>query len=50
MSIFCKHKWKEKERHKVVRTYIYTGEQIPNCLLIVLECKKCGKLKKVTLP
>ena len=50
MCFFCKHKWKEKERHKIIRTYINTGEVIPNCLLIIQECIKCGKLKKVCIP
>ena len=50
MGIFCKHKWIEKERHKVIRTYTYTGERLHDCLLIIQECKKCGKLKKVHLP
>ncbi|MCK5624990.1 hypothetical protein KAI04_04060 [Candidatus Pacearchaeota archaeon] len=49
MSLFCKHKWKEKERHKIIRTY-YDGDKIPNCILILQECEKCGKLKKEYIP
>ncbi len=47
---FCKHKWKEKEKYKVIRKYIYTGELVPNCFLFILECVKCGKLKRVDIP
>jgi len=49
MCLFCKHKWKEKERFKVKRIY-YTGETDDNCILIIQECKKCGKIKKVSIP
>ncbi len=49
MSLFCKHKWIEKERHGVTRIY-YDGHKVPNCLLIIQECTKCGKLKKVNIP
>ncbi len=49
MGLFCKHKWKEKERHKVTRVY-YDGYEIENCFMIIQECTKCGKLKKVNFP
>ena len=50
MSLFCRHKWEEKERFITTRTYTYTGEVVNNCLLIIMKCKKCGELKKVHLP
>lgn len=50
MSLFCKHKWIEKERHVVTRHYTFNGETLRNCLLIIQECEKCGKLKKVSIP
>jgi len=49
MSFFCKHKWKEKERHTFTKVY-YSGYKVPNCILIIQECEKCGKLKKVNIP
>ena len=49
MGLFCKHKWIEKERHRLTRIYT-TGEEIPNCLMIIQECEKYGKLKKVNFP
>ena len=48
MSIFCKHKWKEKERHKISRVW-WDGEKVFG-LMIIQECTKCGKLKKVSFP
>lgn len=50
MIWFCKHIWKEKERFNVVRHYTYTGAVDNNCLLLILECVKCGKLKKMNIP
>lgn len=45
----CNHKWEEVERHKITRNYP-DGEVMPNCILIILKCKKCGDIKKVDLP
>ena len=54
MSLFCQHKWKEKERMNAQRVSIWDDDDerefIPNCIVIVLECIKCGKLKKVSVP
>ena len=50
MSLFCKHKWKEKERFGITRRYTYYDRVETGCLLIIQECEKCGKLKKVHLP
>lgn len=47
---FCKHKWFEKERYEVTRIYTWDGHKVPNCLVIMQECSKCGKLKKVDFP
>lgn len=49
MSWFCKHKWKEKERHNIIREYIYY-DNTQHLILIIQECEKCGKLKKITIP
>jgi len=46
MSLFCKHKWKEKERHEVKKHYL-DGKGFKG-LMIIQECTKCGKLKKVS--
>jgi len=46
MSLFCKHIWEEKERFNVTRHYTYYDYREPNHLLIILKCKKCGKLKR----
>ena len=46
---FCKHIWEEKERHSVTRHYTYYNYDEPNHLLIILKCKKCGKLKQIHL-
>jgi uncharacterized OB-fold protein len=46
MSLFCKHIWEEKERFNVTRHYTYYDYLEPNHLLIILKCKKCGKLKR----
>jgi hypothetical protein len=50
MKLFCRHKWKEKERHNIVRHYTYYNYSEGGYVLIILECKKCGKLKKVNIP
>ncbi len=49
MNLFCRHKWKEKERYQVTREYL-DGRSIPDCSLIIQECEKCGKLKKRSFP
>ena len=48
MSLFCKHKWKEKERHRFTGEYFYGGST--EFMIIVQECEKCGKLKKIKIP
>jgi len=53
MSIFCKHRWKEKERFygKLIGTgYSNHGEDGGNIIYIIQECTKCGKLKKIRIP
>lgn len=48
MNLFCKHRWKEKERH--VGNKIYLNGDKFKYLVIIQECEKCGKLKKVEVP
>lgn len=49
MCLPWNHKWIEKERFLVTRTYTYTGEVVKNIPVVIQECQKCGKLKKVDL-
>ena len=39
---FCEHKWVIKEQYNAV----YTQGGIPQYIVILSQCEKCGKLKK----
>jgi hypothetical protein len=42
----CSHVWEEKERYGVIRHFTYYDYDEPNHKLIILRCKKCGKMKE----
>ena len=42
------HKWKEKERREGTAEYYIGGKT--EFIMIIQECSKCGKLKKVMFP
>ena len=50
MGWFCKHKWIEKERHYGKSYRCFDDKDCGDILIIVQECKKCGKLNKVRIP
>ncbi len=49
-SLFCRHKWIEKERHRVERYRLIDNAYGGEGVVIIQECEKCGKLKKVSFP
>ncbi len=50
MSLFCRHKWVEKERHRVKIYRLFDDAYGGKAIMIIQECQKCGKLKKVRFP
>lgn len=43
----CCHKWEEE---RMTRGFeIGNKSEKPNCLIYILVCKKCGKLKKIRI-
>lgn len=50
MRLFCRHKWIEKERHNGTLHRLIDDSYGGDCIIIIQECQKCGKLKKVRFP
>lgn len=50
MCLFWKHKWIEKERHYGRRYRLSDDTDGGEIIIIIQECEKCGKLKKVSFP
>ncbi len=40
----CEHKWQDKNR---IRDFSYSDGDRPSAYIYVLQCEKCGDIKKV---
>lgn len=48
-KLFCMHDWTELESVIIHAKSQITGERLKKGKIIILKCKKCGKIKKVKL-